>query len=106
MKSFNLSDCGDRGWYIGDFIGAAYKTKDFEVCFQDNPRGKTASHYHKEATEITLVISGKLLLNGEIYEAGSIHILEPGDISQLEYLEPTQVVTVKTPSVPGDKYLL
>lgn len=106
MKRLKLTDCGARGWFVGDFPEAAYRTKDFEVCYQFNPRTTTPSHYHKELTEITLVISGKLLLNGEIYGPGDIHILEPGDISQLEYLEDTQVVTIKTPSIPSDKHYL
>lgn len=106
MKRFKLSDAGARGWFIGSFPQAVFQTPHFEVCYQDNPRGQTPTHYHKELTEITLVISGKLLLNGEIYQAGDIHILEPGDISQLEYLEQTQVVTIKTPSIPEDKFYL
>ena len=106
MKRYKLSDAGARGWFIGDFDNALYRTKAFEVCYQDNPRGTTPTHYHKELTEITLVISGRCLLNGEIFTAGDIHILYPGDISQLEYLEDTQVVTIKTPSIPEDKHYL
>lgn len=106
MKHLKLSDSGARGYYIGDFPEAIYRTKDFEVCYQHNPRSKPASHYHKGLTEITLVISGRILINGEIFEAGDICYLEPGDISQLEYLEDTEVVTIKTPSIPSDKHLL
>lgn len=106
MKKFKLSDCGDRGWFIGDFARAAFQTKDFEVCYQDNPRGKPDSHIHKEITEITLIISGKALVNGEILGAGDIHIIYPGEPSQIEYLEQTEVVTIKTPSIPTDKFYL
>ena len=106
MKRYKLSDAGARGWFIGNFEGAVFQTDKFEVCYQDNPRGPTLTHYHKDLTEITLVISGRMVLNGEIFQAGDIHILEPGDISQLEYLEQTQVVTIKTPSIPGDKHYL
>lgn len=106
MDRYKLSDCGARGWFVGDFDGAVYRTKGFEVCYQLNPRGHTLSHIHKEITEITLVISGKLLLNGEIFEAGEIHVLYPGEVSQLEYLEETSVVTIKTPSIPSDKFML
>lgn len=106
MKRFRLEDSGARGWFIGDFPEAVFRTKDFEICYQDNPRGKTPSHVHKELTEITLVISGQALLNGELFGPGDIHILYPGDVSQLEYLEQTQVVTIKTPSIPSDKHLL
>lgn len=106
MKRFKLSESGARGWFIGDFDQAVHRTKDFEVCYQHNPIGHGPTHYHKELTEITLVINGRAVVNGEIFSAGDIYILEPGDINQLEYLEPTQVVTIKTPSIPGDKYYL
>ena len=106
MKRFKLSDSGARGWFIGDFDSAVHRTKDFEICYQHNPRGKTDIHIHKEITEITLVISGRQLCNGELFTAGEICILEPGDISQIEYLEDTEVVTIKTPSIPSDKFML
>ena len=106
MKISKLSECGDRGWFIGDFAKAAYQTKEFEVTYQKNSRGQTASHIHKIVHEITLVISGRQICNGQMFEAGDICILEPGDISQIEYLEETEVVTIKTPSVPSDKHYL
>ena len=106
MRSYKLSDSGARGWFIGDFPEAVFRTKDFEVFWQTNPRGHAVSHYHKEITEITLVVSGRILTNGTIYRQGDIYIFEPGDISQTEYLEETSVLTVKTPSIPSDKYLL
>jgi mannose-6-phosphate isomerase-like protein (cupin superfamily) len=106
MKRFKLSDSGARGWFIGDFESAVYRTKDFEVTYQLNPRGKPDTHVHKQITEITLVISGRAVVNGELFEAGDIHVLYPNDISQIEYLEDTQVVTIKTPSIPTDKFML
>ena len=106
MKISKLSECGDRGWFIGDFAEAAFQTKEFEVTYQKNSRGQTASHVHKIVHEITLVISGRQICNGQMFTAGDICILEPGDISQIEYLEETEVVTIKTPSVPSDKHYL
>jgi hypothetical protein len=106
MRRSSLKDSGSRGWFIGDFDGAAHRTKDFEVTYQKNPRSQTASQIHKLAHEITLVISGRQICNGQMFEAGDICILEPGDISQIEYLEETEVVTIKTPSVPSDKHYL
>ena len=41
-----------------------------------------------------------------IFMNGTEIVLEPGDISQIEYLEETEVVTIKTPSIPSDKHLL
>ena len=106
MQRYKLSDCGARGWFIGNFDGAVHRTKDFEVTYQKNPRSQTASHIHKLTYEITLVISGRQICNGEIFTAGDICVLKPGDISQIEYLEETEVVTIKTPSVPSDKHYL
>jgi hypothetical protein len=106
MRRSSLKDSGSRGWFIGDFDTAVYRTKDFEVTYQKNPRSQTASHIHKLVYEITLVISGCQICNGEMFKAGDICVLEPGDISQIEYLEETEVVTIKTPSIPSDKYLL
>ena len=106
MKNYKLSDSGARGWFIGDFPEAVLKTKDFEVCYQTNQRRHADSHIHHEITEVTLVVSGRVLTNGMIYTAGDIYIMEPGDISQTEYLEETSVITVKTPSIPSDKELL
>jgi len=106
MQRYKLSDSGARGWFIGDFPDAVFQTKDFEVTYQKNPRGQTASHIHKLVYEITLVISGCQICNGEMFKAGDICVLKPGDISQIEYLEETEVVTIKAPSIPSDKYLL
>ena len=106
MRRSSLKDSGARGWFIGDFDGAVHRTKEFEVTYQKNPRSQTASHIHKLTYEITLVISGRQLCNGEIFGAGEICVLEPGDNSQIEYLEETEVVTIKTPSIPDDKYYL
>jgi hypothetical protein len=106
MKRFKLSESGDRGWFIGDFPKAVYRTKEFEVNWQSNERKQLPSHFHKIITEITLITKGKILVNGEIFAAGDIFILEPGDIGQIEFLEETDTVVVKVPSEPTDKYLL
>jgi hypothetical protein len=106
MKRFKLSDSGSRGWFIGDFDHAVYRTKEFEVNYQKNSRGPTPSHTHKIVHEIQLVISGRMLVNGEIFLPGDICMLEPNDISQIEYLEDTETVAIKFPSVPSDKHYL
>jgi hypothetical protein len=106
MRRSSLKDSGARGWFIGDFAEAVFRTKDFEVCYQDNPRSKQESHIHHILSEITLVLTGRHLVNGQIFYPGDIYILEPGDVSQIEYLEQTKLVTIKCPSIPSDKELL
>lgn len=107
MKKFQLSDSGDRGWFIGDFPEAVVRTKDFEVCWQvdcqDIPQ---ADHYHKVITEVQLVVRGCLVVNGEEFRPGDICVLEPGEEYRSHYLEPTDVIAVKFPSVPNDKYYI
>jgi hypothetical protein len=106
MQRYKLSDSGARGWFIGDFARAVFRPKTLKSVIKKIHAGQTASHIHKLVHEITLVISGSQICNGEIFTAGDICVLEPGDISQIEYLEETEVVTIKTPSIPSDKYLL
>lgn len=106
MKKFKLCESGARGWFIGDFPEAVHRTKDFELNWQTNSRGHGTNHYHKVITEIQLVTRGRMLVNGVIFEAGDICVLEPGDISQIDYLEEVDTVAIKFPSVPDDKYLL
>lgn len=107
MKKLKLTDSGARGWFIGDFPGAVVQTKDFEVCYQTNSQDiSQGAHYHKIITEVQLVTRGRMTINGVEFGVGDICVLEPGEHYYAEYLEPTDVVAVKFPSVPGDKYLL
>lgn len=106
LKRFKLNESGDRGWYIGDFDSAVYRTKDFEVNYQENTSRVAPTHKHERVTEIFLVLEGKMKINDELFGAGDICLLEPGDINKIEYLEPTKTVTIKTPALPTDKILL
>ncbi len=107
MKKLHLSDSGARGWFIGDFPEAIVRTKDFEVCYQkDSHLINQRDHYHKIITEVQLVVRGKMKINGEIFGVGDICVLEPGEEYRSEYLEETDVVAVKFPSIPDDKYYL
>jgi hypothetical protein len=106
MKRFKLSESGQRGWFIGDFPEAILRTKDFEVSWQTCPAGPAIKHVHKIITEIMLITRGKISINGEIFSEGDIVMIEPNDINDSEYLEDTDTVTIKFPSIPDDKYLL
>ena len=53
-----------------------------------------------------LITRGKISINGEIFSEGDIVMIEPNDINDSEYLEDTDTVTIKFPSIPDDKYLL
>ena len=107
MKKHKLSESGARGWFIGDFPEAVIRTKDFECCWQSSQAGtRDRPHYHKIITEVQLITRGRILINGEVLGPGDIYVLEPGEHYYAEYLEDTDVVAVKFPSVPSDKYYL
>jgi len=106
MKKANIKDFW-RGWFIGNFEPTVLKTEDFEVGFLFHAKNeKWAHHYHKIGTEYNLLVKGKMILQGQEINEGEIFIMEPNDISDAEFLEDCYVVCIKTPSLPGDKYLV
>ncbi|MBO1273704.1 cupin domain-containing protein [Shewanella sp. 4t3-1-2LB] len=105
MKKFNL-DQFVRGWFVGGFEPSLYKTQDVEVAIQHFSKGdKEASHCHRIATEITVVISGKALMKDLVLNAGDIVKIEPGEYTGFEALEDTVTAVVKLPGALNDKYL-
>lgn len=107
MKKFRLSESGSRGWFVGDFPEAVIRTKDFECCWQSARAGtKDRPHVHKVITEVQLITRGLIRINGEEFGPGDIYVSEPGEHYHAEYLEDTDVVALKFPSVPSDKYYL
>lgn len=94
-----------RGWFVGNFEPSIYKTDQFEVGVLFHQKGeKWPKHFHKEAVEINVLISGKMVLNGEELTPGNIFLIEKNEIAEPEFLEDCTIICVKSPSVPGDKY--
>lgn len=105
MRTFKQSDSGARGWFVGAFDKAVYKTDLFEVAHAYNAKGEhSPKHTHKIATEINLVTYGCVEVNGKIFRSGDGFIMEPGDPCECHYLDDTFTLVIKTPSVLGDKY--
>ncbi len=106
MNIFHLKNF-HRGWLIGDFEPHIIHTKSFEFMVRHYKKGDTEpKHLHKEADEITVIISGKFLMNGKELNEGDIVHLKPGEAADFECLEDGSNAVVKTPSVKGDKYLV
>ena len=106
-KKFHLREAGDRGWFVGSFDRAVFKTDACEAAFQTNYRGEVSEpHYHKIATEVNLITRGLVKINGESYTAGMGVIFHPGDIAECEYFEDTDTLVVKVPGALNDKYLV
>ena len=95
------------GWFIGNFDPSLFKTNDVEVAVKSYNKGDCEeSHYHKIATEYSVVISGRVRMNNIEYGVGDIIVMEPGESTDFESLEDNTVnVVVKIPGANDDKYL-
>jgi hypothetical protein len=106
MEVFRIEDMKE-GWYAGDFNPVAYQTKDFEICYKKHFQGEEwPKHFHKEADEINFLRSGRMLIQGKELKSGDIFILRKNEIADPIFLEDCEVFIVKTPSIPGDKFIL
>jgi len=95
------------GWFVGNFEPTAYKTSEFEVCFKEHTAGETwDKHYHKLGTEINYLVEGKMIIQNKELNTGDIFIIYPNEIADPIFLENCKVLILKTPSVPGDKYVI
>lgn len=106
MKTARLEDMV-KGWFVGNFKPTLIKTNDVEVAVKEYKKGDyETKHFHKIATEITVIITGRVQMNGVEYKKGDIIVMEPNDATDFECLEDgTQNVVVKWPGTNNDKYL-
>lgn len=104
MKICTLSEM-TRGWFIGNFDPAVLKTRGFEVGILTHKKGEEwPAHYHKKSTEINVLLSGKMTVQGRTIFPNDIFVFEPYEVSDPIFLEDCKVLCVKTPSNPNDKY--
>lgn len=105
MKVGNLKNM-KGGWFIGNFDPSLFKTNDCEVAVKSYKKGdKEGKHYHKIATEYTVVVKGRVRMFGNVYEEGDIIVVEPGEATDFEALEDAMNVVVKMPGANNDKYI-
>lgn len=106
MKISDLKDY-HRGWFIGNFEPSVLKTSDFEIGILTHKKDEFwPKHVHKISTEINLLISGLISINGTIISPGQIFVIDKNEPSKAVFLEDCKVLVIKIPSVPGDKYEL
>jgi quercetin dioxygenase-like cupin family protein len=105
MQVSKLDDMA-KGWFVGNFEPTLVKTNDVEVAVKSYKKGDAEDkHYHKIATEITVVVSGRVKMNNIIYSKGDIITIEPNEFTDFEALEDTVCTVVKYPGASDDKYL-
>lgn len=95
------------GWFVGNFEPTAFKTDQFEVCYKHHTKNeKWDTHYHKEGTEINYLVEGKMIIQDKELNKGDIFILHPYEIANPEFIEDCILFIIKTPSKPGDKFVI
>jgi hypothetical protein len=105
IEKFNLEDM-IKGWFIGNFEPTLYLTNNVEVGIKKYKKGDFENkHYHKIATEFTVIISGLVQMNGIVYKENEILKILPGVITDFYVLEDTTTVVVKVPGANNDKYI-
>jgi len=104
MKITNIKDYKD-GWIVGGFKPSAFFTKDFEVCYKTHKKNeKWDAHYHKVGTEISLLISGEMVIQGKNLKSGDVFTIFPYEVADPIFLTDCTVLVIKTPSDTSDKY--
>jgi hypothetical protein len=105
MLKYRLEDM-IGGWFVGNFEPSAFVTDKFEICYKFHKLGEFwDEHYHRVATEINLLVRGKMLINNEEINAGEIFIIEPLHKVKPHFLTDCELVVIKTPSVQNDKII-
>jgi quercetin dioxygenase-like cupin family protein len=96
-----------KGWFVGNFTPTALSTEACEVAVKRYKAGELeAAHFHKIATEVTLVLSGQIRMAGKEWGPGDIIVLSPGEVTSFEALTDAVNVVVKIPGATNDKYLV
>lgn len=96
-----------KGWFVGAFEPTAFSTDACEVAVKSYKSGDHEDkHYHKVATEITLILNGKVRMLEKIWTNGDIITISPGESTAFEAITDTLTVVVKVPGALDDKYQL
>jgi quercetin dioxygenase-like cupin family protein len=105
MKTARLENMV-KGWFVGNFDPTLIRTNDVEVAVKEYRKGDHEDrHYHKISTEITVISSGRVRMNGSEYVKGDIIVIEPNQSTDFEVLEDTITTVVKFPGANNDKYM-
>lgn len=105
MKVANLETM-KGGWFVGNFEPTVIKTNQVEAAVKRYHKGDyEQAHYHKIATELTVVIYGKVRMFSKEFSQGDIIIVEPGDVTDFKALEDTVCTVIKYPGAENDKYI-
>lgn len=104
LEKYNLDEMF-KGWFVGNFEPSLYKTNEVEVGVKKYKMGEFEnSHFHKIATEFTVIVSGIVEMNGVEYGENDIIKIVPGVSTNFKALTDVITVVVKLPGANNDKY--
>ena len=105
MKTYNI-DGMTRGWFVGEFNPTAFRTEGCEAAYKVYKAGdEEPKHYHKIATEVTLIAQGEVEMNGKVFVAGDIIVVLPNEEVKFKAITDAVNVVIKIPGANDDKYL-
>ncbi len=94
-----------RGWIIGNFEPSIIKTTQLEIGILELKAGdKGDFHWHENHLEHNLILSGAAKIGKNLYFEGDIFTFKPFEKSNVEYMQDTKLLVIKSPSMNGDKY--
>jgi len=98
-------DAMTKGWFVGNFAPTLYATNDVEVAVKMYQAGDWEPwHFHKIATEITVIVSGEVEMNGRRFQAGDMITVVPNEGTDFRAVTDATNVVVKIPGANADKY--
>ena len=96
-----------KGWFVGALSPSVHSSEQFEVGVKHYSKGEfEGAHYHKVATEITVIVKGQVRMQNKIWKEGDILTIEPNEVTSFEALEDSTTVVVKVPGTLDDKYVV
>ena len=104
MDVYNIKNF-KNGWFIGNFEPSIFKNPFFEVAHHFHAKGYTGPlHTHFVAEEVTYIVKGSLVASGKKMTAGDMFVYHPKEVADVTFLEDTDLIVIKWPSVINDKY--
>ena len=93
------------GWFVGYFNPSLFKNPFFEVAHHKHAKGcETFPHYHAVTHELNYIVRGELKVSGKLLSQGDMWIYEPNEVSDVENITDNELIVVRWPSIPSDKY--
>lgn len=94
------------GWFVGNFVPSLFRSKEIELGFKHFEAGDTEpEHFQCESTELTFVVKGDCRIGDRKLGAGDIAQIPPGLSASFEAFSGVDLIVVKFPSTPEDKFL-